>query len=38
LQDQVAAFRGVESGYKRAEAFMLQRQSPADPLKLFSRP
>jgi N-acetylglucosamine malate deacetylase 1 len=38
LQDQVAAFRGVESGYKRAEAFVLQLQSPADPLKLFSRP
>lgn len=38
LQDQVAAFRGVESGYKRAEAFVLQLQSPADPLKLFARP
>jgi N-acetylglucosamine malate deacetylase 1 len=32
LQDQVAAFRGVEGGYQRAEAFVLQRQSPADPL------
>jgi LmbE family N-acetylglucosaminyl deacetylase len=32
LQDQVAAFRGIESGYKRAEAFVLQLQSPADPL------
>ena len=32
LQDQVALFRGVESGYTRAEAFVLQRQSPADPL------
>jgi LmbE family N-acetylglucosaminyl deacetylase len=32
LQDQVALFRGVEGGYKRAEAFVLQRQSPADPL------
>ena len=29
LQDQVAAFRGVEGGYKRAEAFVLQLQSPA---------
>jgi LmbE family N-acetylglucosaminyl deacetylase len=33
LQDQVAQFRGVEGGYKRAEAFVLQRQSPADPLR-----
>jgi N-acetylglucosamine malate deacetylase 1 len=32
LQDQVAAFRGVEGGYKRAEAFILQLQSPDDPL------
>jgi N-acetylglucosamine malate deacetylase 1 len=32
LQDQVAAFRGIEGGYQRAEAFLLQRQSPADPL------
>ncbi len=32
LQDQVAAFRGFESGYKRAEAFVLQLQSPGDPL------
>ena len=30
LQDQVAAFRGVEGGYKRAEAFVLQLQSPSD--------
>jgi LmbE family N-acetylglucosaminyl deacetylase len=28
LQDQVALFRGMESGYKRAEAFILQLQSP----------
>ena len=28
LQDQVALFRGMESGYKRAEAFILQVQSP----------
>jgi len=28
LQDQVALFRGIESGYKRAEAFILQVQSP----------
>ncbi len=32
LQDKVAAFRGVEGGYKRAEAFVLQRESTADPL------
>jgi N-acetylglucosamine malate deacetylase 1 len=32
LQDQVAVFRGVEGGYKRAEAFVLQRQSHGDPL------
>jgi len=32
LQDQVAAFRGLESGYKRAEAFILKRQSPFDVL------
>jgi len=38
LQDQVAAFRGVESGYKRAEAFVLQLQSPGDPLQAFRRP
>jgi LmbE family N-acetylglucosaminyl deacetylase len=32
LQDSVAAFRGVESGYKRAEAFLLQRGSARDVL------
>ena len=32
LQDQVAAFRGVEGGSKRAEAFVLQLQSPGDPV------
>jgi len=32
LQDQVALFRGIESGYKRAEAFVLQVQSPHVPL------
>jgi LmbE family N-acetylglucosaminyl deacetylase len=32
LQDSVAAFRGVEAGCRRAEAFLLQRQSPRDPL------
>jgi LmbE family N-acetylglucosaminyl deacetylase len=30
LQDDVARFRGIESGYKRAEAFLLQLQSPYD--------
>ena len=32
LQDQVALFRGMESGHKRAEAFILQLQSPRGPL------
>lgn len=30
LQDQVARFRGFESGYKRAEAFTRQLQNPSD--------
>jgi LmbE family N-acetylglucosaminyl deacetylase len=30
LQDSVARFRGAESGYKRAEAFIRQMQSPYD--------
>jgi LmbE family N-acetylglucosaminyl deacetylase len=34
LQDDVATFRGVEGGFKRAEAFVLQRQSPGDPLQV----
>ena len=34
LQDDVAAFRGLESGYGRAEAFLLQQRSPSDPLQL----
>jgi LmbE family N-acetylglucosaminyl deacetylase len=33
LQDQVAAFRGIEGGSKRAEAFVRQVQSPGDPLR-----
>ena len=32
LQDQVARFRGLESGYTRAEAFTWQHQSPFDIL------
>jgi len=32
LQDQVAAMRGLEAGCHRAEAFILQVQSPGDPL------
>ncbi len=32
LQDQVAKFRGIESGCKRAEAFILQVQSPYEAL------
>jgi len=30
LQDTVAAFRGLQSGYKRAEAYVLQTGSPHD--------
>lgn len=30
LQDEVARFRGIESNYKRAEAFLMQVQSPYD--------
>jgi LmbE family N-acetylglucosaminyl deacetylase len=30
LQDDVARFRGIEGGYKRAEAFVMQVQSPFD--------
>ena len=30
LQDEVACFRGIERGYQRAEAFLLQLQSPYD--------
>lgn len=30
LQDHVAQFRGIESGFKRAEAFLLQIESPFD--------
>ena len=30
LQDEVARFRGIERGFKRAEAFLLQLQSPYD--------
>lgn len=37
LQDEVAAFRGIEGGYKRAEAFILQLRSPDDPLHLLMR-
>jgi LmbE family N-acetylglucosaminyl deacetylase len=32
LQDQVSRFRGLESGYMRAEAFAWQQQSPYDIL------
>jgi LmbE family N-acetylglucosaminyl deacetylase len=32
LQDAVAAFRGIESGCKRAEAFLMQRGAPGDLL------
>ncbi len=32
LQDQVAKFRGIEAGCERAEAFILQVQSPRQPL------
>jgi N-acetylglucosamine malate deacetylase 1 len=30
LQDDVARFRGIEAGYKRAEAFLFQLQNPYD--------
>jgi N-acetylglucosamine malate deacetylase 1 len=30
LQTEVARFRGIESGYKQAEAFVLQMESPYD--------
>jgi LmbE family N-acetylglucosaminyl deacetylase len=30
LQDEVARFRGIEAGYKRAEGFLLQAQNPYD--------
>ncbi len=30
LQDEVARFRGIERGHKRAEAFLLQLRSPYD--------
>jgi LmbE family N-acetylglucosaminyl deacetylase len=30
MQDRVAVFRGLESGYERAEAFVYQQQSPFD--------
>lgn len=32
LQDEVAKFRGIENGCRRAEAFILQVQSPYDAL------
>lgn len=32
VQDTVAAFRGLSSGYKRAEAFLMQTGSPYDVL------
>jgi len=34
MQDDVSLFRGVESGYKRAEAFILQQRSLGDPLRM----
>lgn len=34
LQDDVAVMRGLESGFQRAEAFVLQLESPGDPLQL----
>jgi len=37
VQDQVGRFRGVESGYQRAEAFVLQVQSPAESRALLIR-
>jgi LmbE family N-acetylglucosaminyl deacetylase len=38
LQDDVAAFRGIEAGCRRAEAFITQRRNSGDPLQaLMSR-
>jgi LmbE family N-acetylglucosaminyl deacetylase len=34
MQDDVALFRGVEAGCKRAEGFVLQLRSPGDPLRV----
>lgn len=34
LQDDVAVFRGIEGGYKRAEAFIAQRRNPRDLLQV----
>ena len=36
LQDEVAAMRGLEAGCRRAEAFVLQLQSPGDPLRVIT--
>lgn len=36
LQDVVARFRGIESGHKRSEAFVLQVKSPHDALTIFT--
>jgi N-acetylglucosamine malate deacetylase 1 len=36
LQDQVAHFRGLESGFERAEAFTYQQQSPYDIFSMIS--
>jgi N-acetylglucosamine malate deacetylase 1 len=38
LQDQVARFRGLESGHTRAEAFVWQEQSPFDILSTSLKP
>lgn len=38
LQDTVAAFRGLQSGSKRAEAFILQLGSPYDLFQRFNMP
>jgi LmbE family N-acetylglucosaminyl deacetylase len=37
LQDDVARFRGIEAGFKRAEAFVMQLQSPYDIFPLAER-
>ena len=36
LQDTVAQFRGIQSGYERAEAFLRQMQSPYDIFQMTS--
>ena len=38
LQDTVARFRGIQSGYERAEAFIRQMQNPYDIFQMANIP